>query len=603
MPASPSARETPGRLAAAVFRIKVRAFQLRRALLEIGARPPRHRRGTALVAAPLAAERRSPLWTRTEPAEFPLTAGKVENLRLAARTLDGLEVPVVETFSFWRQLGRTTRRRGFTHGRELREGCLVPSTGGGLCQLSGLLYQAAIQAGLEVVERHAHSRVVPGSSAEQGLDATVFWNYVDLRFRAPFPWRLEVRLDTSELLVRIRTVIPVDERPATLRPDDPPRAAATGDCLTCGQTSCFRHPAASSAHCASLGHSAFLLDARWPEFDRWCAGHARDGDHWFLPLDGRRWNKLNYAWSPPAEARLHHATVATLLRSWRQRHLPAQGAVRQAALLAADARLARAFARRLSPECRHLVVSQNLLPHLWRLGVLGGRSFDVLLSRSPLAELHQQLDRAARAHPRSPTLADFRADADLVRDETAALAQAGRLITPHRALARRFGARAWLADWDLPESVEARPSRPASQPPRLFLPASPLGRKGIHELAAALRDLPAELLVLGTAREGGDHDPLSGLNWRPARPQELADCDALVLPAWVEHQPRLALRALALGIPVIATEACGLPDHPLLTSLAVPDEQSLRAAIAGLASCPATEASAIVGAATPVRLP
>ena len=573
---SPS-RELPSRLQALAFQFKTRAFQLRRGVREFGRRPPRHPHGHALRDTPTASEARSPVWNQVAPAEFPLTAGKIENLRLAARALDGLEIPAGATFSFWRQLGRTTRRRGFTTGRELREGCLVPSTGGGLCQLSGLLYQAALEAGLEIVERHAHSRILPGSAAARGLDATVFWNYVDLRFRAPFHWRLEVRLDASELVVRIRSAVPGGGKLRPPRPAAPPPPPATGDCLTCGQTECFRHPAATGSHAPSLGHSAYLLDPLWPEFDRWCAGHARAGDRWFLPLDGRRWNRPNYAWSPPASATATHATLPTLLRSFRQRRLPAQGAARQAALLAADAALAKYYANRISPECRHLVVSQNLLPHLWRLGALGGRTFDVLLARWPLAELHRHLDAAARRNPSSPTLGDFRADPDLVRDEAEALDRAARLVTPHRALASRFGHRAWLVDWHLPDGLP-RPAPPAGRP-RLFLPCSPLGRKGIHELAAALRGIDAELLVLGRAREGGGADPLDGLDWRPATLDELARCHALVLPAWVEHQPRPALRALAGGIPVIATEACGLPEHPQLLRIGRPDPDALAAAI------------------------
>ena len=48
---------------------------------------------------------------------------------------------------------------------------------------------------------------------------------------------------------------------------------------------------------------------------------------------------------------------------------------------------------------------------------------------------------------------------------------------------------------------------------------------------------------------------------------DLESAEAVVLPAWVEHQPRLVLRALAMGIPVYATEECGLPEHPCLTIL------------------------------------
>ncbi len=566
----PSEREIPGRLQALAFHAKCRLLQIRRGFLEISRRPPLHPAVSRLAAAPVAAEKRAPLWSRTGPAEFPLTAGKVQNLRAAARAFHGIEIPAGGVFSFWRQLGRTTRKKGFTHGRELREGCLVPALGGGLCQLSGLLYQAALDAGLEIVERHAHSRVIPGSLAERNLDATVFWNYVDLRFRGDQDWRLEVTLDATDLIVRIRsagaakTIHPPSEPP-------PDRPAPSGDCLSCGMTSCFRHPAATAAHAPALGHSAYLLDARWPEFDRWCRAHSQPGDRWLIPMDGRRWKKPNYQWSPPPGSSRRHATLTTLLRSFRQRRLPAQGAARQRTLLEGDAALARRYAAMLDPRCRHIVVSQNLLPHLWRSGALGGRTFDVLIQRWPLAELQQQLDTAKSTHPQSPTLGDFRADPELLRAESEALATAARLVTPHLAIARHFGHRAWRIDWEMPTPLPRR----EFPDPFVFFPASRLGRKGAYELAASLRADPGlGLRYLGRAGEG-PADPFHGLPCSPGSVSDLAAAAALVLPAWIEHQPRLALLALASGIPVIATDACGLPDHPLLHRLARPADLSL----------------------------
>ncbi len=577
----------PGRFQALVFVLKTRLLQTHRFLREAGKAPERHPHGHLLAGTPVIAEVRIELWNQVTADEFPLTAGKVANLRSAARALHALEIPAKATFSFWRQVGRTSRRRGFTEGRELREGCIVPAMGGGLCQLSGALHLAALKAGLEVVERHAHSRVVPGSTAEQGTDATLFWNYVDLRFRADFPWRMEVELDASHLIVRIRAAVPLPTASRTAPSEEKTsRTAVHGDCLSCGQTSCFRHPAATRDHAPALGHSTFLLDARWPEFDRWCAGHSRPGDRWVTPLDGQRWKKPQYAWHPPAGITTCHHPWRTLQRSWKQRRLPGQGAARQRALLEADAAMAADFARDIDPACRHLVVPIHLLPHLWRLGVFGGRTFDVLAHRWPLAELEARLDEAAAHHPVSPTLADFRAPADLIDLENTALARAARIITPHHEIARWAGQRAWLIDWEMPDPLlqAAAPSGPM----RLFLPCSALGRKGIHEIAAALRISPAKLLILGKAREGGETDPLRGIDWEPAGLADLASCHALLLPAWVEHQPRLALRALSSGIPVIATRACGLPDHPLLRVLDRPDAGGLAAAIDALRPRPAS---------------
>src|SRR5262249_3391318 len=172
-------------------------------------------------------------------------------------------VPQGETFSFWRQLGRPSRRRGFVTGRMLQQGCLVPATGGGLCQLSNALYQAALASGCEIVERHAHSRRVPGSAAAPGRDATVPRNYVGLRFRARAPLPLEARLPDDELVVRLRGGDPDRPMPTTeqtIAAFAPPPASTCG---TCEQTTCFRHERTARE---TRGRTAYLLDECWPEF-------------------------------------------------------------------------------------------------------------------------------------------------------------------------------------------------------------------------------------------------------------------------------------------------------------------------------------------------
>lgn len=569
----------PGRGESAAFYLKTRLFIARRWWLERKTPAAVHPFGITSVDAPVIAKTKALLWTQITESEFPLTAGKVQNLRAACLRLHGLEIPAGQVFSFWKQLGRTTRRRGFTAGRELRSGCLVPNLGGGLCQLSGLLHAAALAAGIEVVERHTHSRSLPGITLLPENDATVFWNYVDLRFVAPFAWRLECHLTATHLVVSIRAVASTVMGKISITPREiglPVRAAADGDCLTCHVTSCFRHPTATKDHAAAAGHTAWLLDGRWPEFDDWCQRHAHPGDHWLTPLDGQRWKKPNYAWNLPVAAIRHHATFQTLKRSFLQRRLPAQGAVRQKFLLSAQQQLAAHFARHLDPKARHLVVSQTLLPHLWKAGHLGGRTFDVLVSRWPLAELQARLNAAAKVHPESDTLTDFRADPELIRAETEALAAAARLVTPHTAIAAHFGSRALLIGWISPTCSDQAPV--AYHPPVWFFPASALGRKGIHELAEAMQGSESELLILGAAREGCG-DPLPTIRHRRATVGDLSGSTALVLPAWIEHEPRLALRALAMGIPVIASRACGLPPHPLLTQIDAGDITGLKSAL------------------------
>jgi len=567
----------PTRSEALVFFLKSRVFIAKRLLHDRKHPVRRHRGGGLSMDASIVAKVHAQLWTQTSAAELPLTAGKVQNLRVACAALDGVTVAAGDVFSFWKQLGRVTTGKGYVTGRELRSGCMVPALGGGLCQISGLLHAVALKAGLEILEKHNHSMSLPGAPLAPERDATVFWNYVDLRFRAAFTWQVHAKVTAENLVVSIRAGR-ASEKPVAAAGSDagnPVRAKAEGDCLTCGVTSCFRHPSANASHAPSAGHSAWLLDGLWPEFDALCALHAHDGDRWFTPLDGIRFGKPNYAWSIPRGAWKRHSTLETLIRSFRQRGIPAQGAVRQRFMLAAQRRLAEKFAAGLDPLARHLVVSQTLLPHLWKMGCMGGRTFDVLVNRWPLAELQARLDRASLAHPASDTIRDFRADGDLLNGETEAFAAAARIVTPHRAIAGFFGAKALLLDWTIPKPLDVEALKGGR---KWFFPASPLARKGIYELTSALRGSGDDLLLLGGANEGSAY-PLEGISHRRGTPDELSGCTALVLPAWIEHEPRLALRALQSGIPVIATESCGLPPHRLLSLVPEGDVESLKLAM------------------------
>jgi len=192
----------------------------------------------------VAGECLSALYPETYQGEQAWQDGKVHNLRQAAEALDGLLLTPGAVFSFWRQVGRTTRARGYVEGRMLQEGCVIPAVGGGLCQLSGALYHAALEAGCDIIERHPHSRVVPGSTAAlTGLDATVAWNYVDLRFSSHRPLRLEVRVSDSDLAVRFRAAEPGRAAlPETApRPVDLTAAGPIRSCDSCSQVACFRH--------------------------------------------------------------------------------------------------------------------------------------------------------------------------------------------------------------------------------------------------------------------------------------------------------------------------------------------------------------------------
>jgi hypothetical protein len=520
----------------------------------------------------IVAESKTPLWTESRAEEQFLLAGKVQNLRVAIAKLDGVEIPAGETFSFWKQVGRAGRARGFVEGRELREGCIIPNVGGGLCQLSNALYDAALTANFEIVERYPHTQIVPGSLAERGRDASVFWNYLDLRFRSPSAFRIEAHLGKDHLTVKFKgekqngsaKLLQISPR-ATSKTEDP------NSCATCGVEKCFRSLKPEETN-LNFGRTAFLIDEFSPEFDEYIQQVRSEKDLLFLPLDGGRFRKANYAWNTKGFARSRQSFLTTLLRSYKSRKLAAQGAERQKNLLRMSEKLAESFAENLSYEVLHVVVSQNLLPFLWKNGYLGGRTFDVLMTALPMREIEKRLDLAASLHPESKTLGDFRADDRLVEAEAEALKNARRIVTPHAGIASLFAEKCELLDWTTPKTKNIDRKRNAKF--TILFPASTVGRKGCYELREAVRDLDVKLVTLGANVEGANF--WNGFDWEKGADDWLEKADLVVLPAFVEHKPRRLLLAAAHKIPVIASTACGVKTGEDVTIIEAGDAEALR---------------------------
>lgn len=572
----------PTSFALIIFQLKAWGLQILRSIANLRDRSIRTYPPTpaAEIWGTIVAESRSSIWGTNVPglitgsidSEQPLIAGKIHNLRVAIRQLNRVEIPARSVFSFWAQVGQPTRFRGYVKGRELRQGCIVPTIAGGLCQLANALYQVAVDADLEIVERHRHSTIVTGSDAAIDRDATIFWNYVDLRFRSTQPLRIEAELSSDTLIVRLRSM------QAEIVPDRVPLAPTvnlafneqTASCQSCHAPDCIRKLSISPIT-KKFGTTAYLVDEYWPEFDRYIQQHRTSQDLLLLPLDGKRWRKPNYNWTQTGFGRVDRATIATLFRSIASRNIPIQGSSRQQILLTQDARLAAQFSRSLTYDVTHLVVMQNLLPYLWASGALGGRTFDVLMTRLPIADLQSQLAAAHLLYPESQTLGDFRADRQLIELERQALQAARQIITPHRQIARLFPDRSVLLDWQLPSVA------PPLNGKKIFFPSATLGRKGAYELRSIVRELDLELTILNSCLEGqGFWD---GVKVEMLDRVSLDGVGLVILPAHVEHKPRLLLRAIACGIPVIATDACGLGEMAGLTIVPVGDVERLRSAI------------------------
>ncbi len=131
------------------------------------------------------------------------TPNQRHNARLAAQALDGKVVAPGAVFSFNRAVKSWSVDQGYVKAPVSFDGELVPAFGGGVCQTSTTLYNAALLAGLPIRERHAH--VFAPHYVAPGRDAAVAYPNIDLRFRNPYPWpiRLEARARGDRLEVRL----------------------------------------------------------------------------------------------------------------------------------------------------------------------------------------------------------------------------------------------------------------------------------------------------------------------------------------------------------------------------------------------------------------
>ena len=149
---------------------------------------------------------KTPLIRRLQGVDINLQYNKIKNLSLAAERINGLCVRPGEVFSYWRLIGKPTRRKGYKDGLVLKpDGTFGAGVGGGLCQLSNLIYWMTLHTPLKVVERYRHSHdIFPDSGRTQpfGSGATCVYNYLDLQIYngTAAEYQLLVRLTEDDLV-------------------------------------------------------------------------------------------------------------------------------------------------------------------------------------------------------------------------------------------------------------------------------------------------------------------------------------------------------------------------------------------------------------------
>jgi vancomycin resistance protein YoaR len=125
------------------------------------------------------------------------------NLQLATQRIHGTVLKPGEIFSYNNIVGNRTQQQGFRMAPVILDGKLVPDWGGGVCQVSSTLYNSALLANLEIVDRNNHGRAI--GYVPLGFDATVVDNQIDFKFKNNLsrPIMLHATITDNELFFAV----------------------------------------------------------------------------------------------------------------------------------------------------------------------------------------------------------------------------------------------------------------------------------------------------------------------------------------------------------------------------------------------------------------
>ena len=130
-------------------------------------------------------------------------ANRNENLRVACEKINGTVLQPGDIFDMNEALGPQTYENGYRAAGVIENGKIVSALGGGVCQVTTTIYNAAILAELEIVERYNHSLMV--GYVPIGLDAAVAGTYKNLRFKndTDHPVYIETYLENNKVVCNI----------------------------------------------------------------------------------------------------------------------------------------------------------------------------------------------------------------------------------------------------------------------------------------------------------------------------------------------------------------------------------------------------------------
>lgn len=118
---------------------------------------------------------------------------RTTNIKLASEKINESIIMPGETFSYNKTVGERTIKAGYKEASIYMNGKVVDGIGGGICQVSSTLYNAVLEANLEIVSRRNHYFITSYVSASR--DATVSYGTIDLKFKNTrnYPIKIECK--------------------------------------------------------------------------------------------------------------------------------------------------------------------------------------------------------------------------------------------------------------------------------------------------------------------------------------------------------------------------------------------------------------------------
>ncbi|GAA4149974.1 hypothetical protein GCM10022217_02520 [Chryseobacterium ginsenosidimutans] len=138
---------------------------------------------------------------------------KVHNLQIVENRINNLIIEPNQVFSFWKLIGKPSRKNNFKEGRNLIKNNISSDFGGGICQFSSILYFLALQSGLNIIERFPHSIDIYKESERftpLGSDCTVVYGYKDLQIQNPFSFPIQLKCSVSDKELFLKLISPIE---------------------------------------------------------------------------------------------------------------------------------------------------------------------------------------------------------------------------------------------------------------------------------------------------------------------------------------------------------------------------------------------------------